>query len=485
MICGKIMRKNNQFNGKNIHKLARIVCTIGPASNHPETLVQMINAGMDLARLNFSHGSNEEHKRTLAHIRAAEEEVGRPIAVLQDLCGPKIRVGKMANGAVELIRGQEVTIQADMIEGNSNVISLNTPQIVDDIQVGEQLLLDDGLLELKVEATVSGKIICRVVHGGILKSHKGVNLPHTNISLPSVTEKDKADLEWGLQNGVDYVALSFVRCAQDVLEIKEYIQNCHSNLKVVAKIEKPEAVASIEEIIKVADAIMIARGDMGVEMPKEQVPWIQRRIIDLCAQQNKPVITATQMLESMTKNSRPTRAEVTDVTVAIMGGTDAVMLSGETAIGIDPVSVVKTMSSIIKETEKHIKDYGYWAAETQQISPTECALINGATHAQAKATMIVDYHARKVVPLSKKDRSKHAILITDSLQIARQSALYHSVIPIILDTSVKFRDIVYTGLQKAKELRLLETGDLVAVIDIEPVADIPYIREGTLSLVRA
>jgi pyruvate kinase len=338
-----------------VNKKAKIVCTIGPASNTSEILGKMILAGMDVARLNFSHGSYEAHEATLLAVREAEKTWEKPIAVLQDLCGPKIRTGPMRDGAIRLLAGEVLVIQAEPVEGTADRISTITPEIIADLKVGDPVLLDDGLLELRVLKEGKDEVHCEVMTGGTLKSSKGINLPQTSLSLPSITEKDWQDLDWGLNHSIDYVALSFVRSAEDIWRIKKYIKAAGKrNLKVVAKIEKPEAVQNIREIIEVADAIMIARGDMGVELPAARVPRIQERIIQLCWEMNTPVITATQMLDSMTTNARPTRAEVTDVSMAIKQGTDAVMLSQETATGIDPVNVVRTMASIICEEERMI-----------------------------------------------------------------------------------------------------------------------------------
>lgn len=311
-----------------MNKMARIVCTVGPSCNTAEILGKMMLAGMDVARLNFSHGSYEQHELNLKAIRQAEENWGRPVAVLQDLCGPKIRTGQMQEGGVQLRAGKHLIIQADDCVGTSERISTILPEIIPDLKIGDPVLVDDGLLELRVIREGRNEVLCEVVSGGLLKSSKGMNLPASNLSLPSITEKDWRDLDWALNHSIDYVALSFVRTAEDILSIKEHIKKSGKrDLRVVAKIEKPEAVNHIREIIEVTDAVMIARGDMGVELPAARVPRIQQEIIRLCWEHNTPVITATQMLDSMTTNSRPTRAEVTDVSMAIKEGTDAVMLS--------------------------------------------------------------------------------------------------------------------------------------------------------------
>ena len=292
-----------------INKKSRIVCTLGPASSSPEILGRMILAGMDVARLNFSHGTYEDHEAVLATLRQAESLWEKPVAVLQDLCGPKIRTGRMKDGGAELLPGKQIVIQAAERDGTAECISTITPEILKDLRKDDPILLDDGLLELRVVEEGEERVVCEVVVGGLLKSGKGINLPATSLSLPSITEKDWRDLDWGLNHSVDYVALSFVRSPEEILSIKEYIRKSGKrDLRVIAKIEKPEAVRDIREIISVSDGIMVARGDMGVELPAARVPRIQQEIIKLCWQNNKPVITATQMLDSMTTFSRPTRA---------------------------------------------------------------------------------------------------------------------------------------------------------------------------------
>ncbi|MDP2105185.1 MAG: pyruvate kinase, partial [Desulfobulbaceae bacterium] len=318
----RILNETSSQSHENLGKMARIVCTIGPSSDTQETINKMIMAGMDVARLNFSHGTYESHEKALNMIRHAESEWMRPIAVLMDLCGPKIRTGTMKGGMIFLTTGESVIIQAESIEGTNQRFSTIVPEILNDLREGDPILLDDGLLELKVEKTGSNEVTCRVVVGGHLKSNKGINLPGTPLSLPCMTDKDRADLDWGLNHSIDYVALSFVRSAEDILELKDLIRKSGKRkLRVVAKIEKPEALKNIDAIIEVSDAIMIARGDLGVELPASRVPWIQKQIIKKCWEQNKPVITATQMLETMTNNARPSRAEVTDVSQAIQEGT--------------------------------------------------------------------------------------------------------------------------------------------------------------------
>jgi len=458
---------NVQIHGfQGVKKKARIVCTIGPASNTPKTLGQMIIAGMDVARLNFSHGSHEQHEATLTAIREAEKFWHKPIAVLQDLCGPKIRTGKMENDQVTLTVGEHIIIQKDDILGTSKRISTITPEIVDDLQQGDPILLDDGLFELKVIEDNQDEVTCEVITGGILKSSKGINLPGTSLSLPSVTKKDWADLDWALDHSVDYVALSFVRTAEEISTIKEYIKKAGKrDLRVIAKIEKPEAVNNIKEIIEVSDGIMIARGDMGVELPAPRVPRIQQEIIRLCWQMNTPVITATQMLDSMTTNSRPTRAEVTDVSTAIGEGTDAVMLSQETATGIDPVNVVRTMATIISEEEHYSTMDAEQLDLLVQENLSNPVLTAVAGFKNSAATMLLDARGSLYPALSKWSRVIPSILVTKSLHVARHATLYKNIAPLIIREDLNRDKTVFRAMELARKIGIIRENDLISVVE--------------------
>jgi pyruvate kinase len=334
---------------------AKIVCTLGPSSDSYEKISSMAKAGMDVARLNFSHGTHDNHEKVIRIIRQVSKEQNKPIAILQDLQGPKIRIQKFAKGYIELKRGKSFILTTREIEGDENIVSVSYKSFSKDVRVGDIVLLDDGLLKLRVNKIKGQDIHCKVLFGGLLSNHKGLNLPGNILSVSALTDKDKNDLKFGLKMDVDFVALSFVQKAEDILQIKRIISRAKKDTPVVAKIEKPQAVDSIEEIIEKTDVIMVARGDLGVEVSAEEVPPIQKRIIALCNKNGKPVITATQMLESMINNPRPTRAEASDVANAILDGTDAVMLSGETAAGKFPVTSVQTMHRIVNLTEKKIK----------------------------------------------------------------------------------------------------------------------------------
>ncbi|MFI5221055.1 MAG: pyruvate kinase [Bacteroidia bacterium] len=340
------MRKH-QFNR------TKIVATIGPATSSHDMLTSIINEGVDVCRLNFSHGSYEDHKKVIENIRQVNKELNSFVSILLDLQGPKLRVGEMQNGKVELITGSVITVTTTEMISTAEKIFVKFPGLPKDVKKGERILLDDGKLSLEVlDSNETDEIKCRVKFGGVLSSKKGFNLPDTKLSIPALTEKDKADLEFGLSQEVDWIGLSFVRKASDILELKKIISRHDWQPRVVAKIEKPEALDNLDEIIEVTDAVMVARGDLGVEMPMEQVPVIQKKIVKKCIDAGKPVIIATQMMESMIVNPSPTRAEVNDIANAVMDGADAVMLSAETSVGTFPILAVRAMKQTIIEAEK-------------------------------------------------------------------------------------------------------------------------------------
>jgi pyruvate kinase len=446
-----------------LNKKARIVCTIGPSCDSPNMLGKMMIAGMDVARLNFSHGNYEQHERNLCAIREAERRWDKPVAVLQDLCGPKIRTGPMINGGIVIVPGDTIRIQAEPIEGTTERISTIMPAILPDLCTGESIFLDDGLLELRVVEPGELEVVCEVVVGGTLKSSKGINLPSSNLSLPSVTKKDWQDLDWALEHSVDYVALSFVRTAEEIQAVKDYIEQSGKRIiKVVAKVERPEAVQNIKDIIDAADAIMIARGDMGVELPVAIVPRIQKKIIHLCWEKNKPVITATQMLDSMTTNSRPTRAEVTDVSTAVAEGTDAVMLSQETATGNDPINVVRTMASIIREEERYkVSTTEFLQKLTEEV--TVISALSGMP--DLVAVLLLDADGQTYPSVSKWNRRVPILLVTKSVHIARQASLYNNIFPLIIREEFGRDEMVKKSISLAKEWGYIWTGNLIGVVE--------------------
>lgn len=336
------------------HQNTKIVATLGPASSSPEMLLELIKAGTNVFRLNFSHGSHEVHQETIDKIMAIKAKYGVPVGILADLQGPKLRVGAMEGDGLAIEEGDILTFVNEKCVGNMERIYMSYQSFAQDVKQGEKVLIDDGKLVLEVvDTNKEDTVKLKVLFGGILSSNKGVNLPDTKISLPSLTEKDLEDLAYILTQPVNWIALSFVRKAQDIKQLKKKIKDANHPAKVIAKVEKPEAVAKIKEIIKATDAVMVARGDLGVEVPMEQLPAIQKMIIKQCVQRGKPVIVATQMMESMITNPSPTRAEITDVANAVLDGADAVMLSGETSVGKHPAKVVESMNKIIEEAEKH------------------------------------------------------------------------------------------------------------------------------------
>jgi len=332
---------------------AKIVCTLGPATSSPERLRQLVAAGMDLARLNLSHGNYADHEAVYAEVRAASNKSGRAVGVLVDLQGPKIRTGRFADGPVTLVNGECFTITVDDILGDGDRVSTTYKGLPGDVKPGDRLLIDDGKVALRAVEVTDTDIVTVVVEGGVVSNNKGINLPGVAVSVPAMSEKDEADLRWALRLRADMVALSFVRDAKDITRVHEIMDEEGVRLPVIAKIEKPQAVANLEEIINAFDGVMVARGDLGVELPFEEVPLVQKRAIEMCRRKAKPVIVATQVLESMIESSRPTRAEASDCANAVLDGADAIMLSGETSIGKWPIEAVAAMARIIESVEEH------------------------------------------------------------------------------------------------------------------------------------
>jgi len=332
---------------------AKIVCTLGPATSTPERLRQLVAAGMDVARLNLSHGNYADHEAVYAEVRAASNESGRAVGVLVDLQGPKIRTGRFADGPVTLVNGERFTITVDDVLGDQERVSTTYKGLPGDVKPGDQLLIDDGKVSLVALEVTETDVVTVVVEGGVVSDNKGINLPGVAVSVPAMSEKDEADLRWALGLGADMVALSFVRDAKDITRVHEIMDEEGVRLPVIAKIEKPQAVANLEEIINAFDGVMVARGDLGVELPFEEVPLVQKRAIEMCRRKAKPVIVATQVLESMIESSRPTRAEASDCANAVLDGADAIMLSGETSVGKWPIEAVSAMARIIESVEEH------------------------------------------------------------------------------------------------------------------------------------
>ncbi|BHH83467.1 pyruvate kinase [Desulforhopalus sp. 52FAK] len=375
----------------------KIVCTIGPASESPEILEEMILGGMNVARLNFSHGSHEEHKAKITNIRRISDSLGKHIAILQDLCGPKIRIGTIPEPGIQLLPDQYITLTSDPVEGSLKRVSVSYKDLPAEVNSGDTLLLADGLIELEVVRASSNEVYCKIVIGGYLTSNKGINLPSGSLNTPSLTQKDLIDLEFGLANDVDFIALSFVRSAQDIYDLKDRIAQKNKTTPVIAKIEKHEAISNIDEIMDACDGIMVARGDLGVEVPLEKIPLIQKKLIKKANSLGKPVIIATQMLRSMVDSPRPTRAEVTDVANGVLDGTDAVMLSEESASGKYPVDAVHYLKRIAETTEQDFPHDRYLQSIPHE-NTSECV-------AQATCVLAERLHADAIITPTRSGRT--------------------------------------------------------------------------------
>jgi pyruvate kinase len=410
----------------------KIIATLGPVSSSPEMIGRLMEAGVDLFRLNFSHGSNDQRKETVRIIRRLSAERGKECGILADLQGPKIRTGRMENGAIQLLNGASLAITTDEVLGRPGLISTIYKALPRDVKPGSRILMDDGLIELRVQSVEGNRVHCTVVEGGILKDLKGINLPGVHVSAPSLSEKDLADVEFCIAEGVDYIALSFVRTADDVEGLKRILFEREIDIPVVAKIEKPEALRNFKGILKVADAVMVARGDLGVEISPEKVPLFQKKIIRACNEAGKPVITATQMLESMISHSRPTRAETSDVANAILDGTDAVMLSGETASGQFPLEAVKTMDKVALDVERYaqLQDvdriHRHSAGIAEAVAEAAC---HAAVTVKAKAIAVMTQSGSTAARISRVRPPLPIIAFTQSTETMRRLALFWGVKP--------------------------------------------------------
>ena len=458
----------------------KIVCTIGPATNSEEQLEQLMRAGMNVARLNFSHGKQDEHALVIERIRAIASRLKLPIAILQDLQGPKIRTGPLQSGEpVKLTDGATFTITTRPVAGNAQLVSTTYQQLPQDVKPGDRILLDDGLMELRVLNANETDVHCMVIHGGLLKEHKGINLPGVAVSAPALTEKDRNDLRFGILHDVDYVALSFVRKPEDVLEAKALIRQLQVEkgdkhivpTPLIAKLEKPEAVARLDDILEVVDGVMVARGDLGVEMPLEKVPIIQKRIIDKCNDLGLPVITATQMLESMITNPRPTRAEVSDVANSVLDGTDAIMLSAETATGAYPIEAVQVMVRIALEIEasNRTANQPHCKRLTQAHAVSHAA--RALTEEASVQSIVVFTRSGTSAHLISKDRPRTPILAyTPSERVYRQLALWWGVWPHCIEMRGTTEDLIALVERRLLDDKLAQRGEHVVIMGGLPVA---------------
>lgn len=455
----------------------KIVCTIGPSSNSMAMLTQLAMNGMNVARLNFSHGTHEDHQKVIKRIREVSNNLELSIPILMDLQGPKIRVGTMKDGGQELADGSYITLTPEDVEGTSTTIPIDYPNLAMDAREGDRILMDDGLLELQIVKNNGEDLTARVVEGGLLKSRKGVNLPGVAISMASLTEKDLDDLKFGLDQGADLVAMSFVRSADDIQEIISHVRAHGSNAGIIAKIEKPEALDEINEIIEETDGIMIARGDLGIEIPSERVPLVQKRIIDRCRMVGKPVITATQMLESMVQNPRATRAESSDVANAVLDGTDAVMLSGETAAGAYPVEAVQAMDRICRSIEQQAPEI-YSSLEYRKPEWEEKQIVESIAHScvsiaenvDAKVIATITHSGNTAKRIAKFRPKVPIVAFTESTLVRRQLNLVWGVESVQLDQIFDTDKSVRVMEKYLKENGMVSTGDRVIIATGMPIA---------------
>jgi len=454
----------------------KIVCTLGPATDREGVLRQMLEAGMNVARFNFSHGSHAEHKGRLDALKALRAELGLPVAAMLDTKGPEVRLKSFAAGSVMLRTGQEFTLTTRDIVGDEQGCSITYADLPGDVKAGDTILLDDGLVRLTVLETTAADVRCRVENDGAMKNNKGVNVPGIRLSMPYMSQRDREDILFGVEQGFDFIAASFVRTADDVREIRRLLDEADSSIQIIAKIENQEGVSNLAEILSVADGIMVARGDMGVEIDFTEIPIIQKDMIAQCVAAGKPVITATQMLDSMMENPRPTRAEITDVANAIYDGTSAIMLSGETAAGKYPVEAVQTMDAIALRTEA-------------DILPGSSRLSIAAATAHAACTTAMDIGADAILTVSQSGATARlvsrfrpgttvvACLLSERVQ--RQMALYWGVVPLLMPYAQNTDQLIEFAIQAAEKAELVKQGDLVVI-----TAGVPVGVSGTTNMIK-
>lgn len=446
---------------------------------------QLMLEGMNVARCNFSHGVYEEHKKRMDMVKKIRKEVKRPVAILLDTKGPEVRVRQFKNGKVTLQEGQLFTLTSEEVEGTEEKVSVTYGRLYEDLEVGMKVLIDDGLIEMKVEKVEKTNIVCRVINGGVVSNNKGINVPDVNLSMPYLSDKDREDILFGIEQDVDFVAASFVQCKEDILQLRRLLdKNGGADIKIISKIENLQGVENIDEIIEVSDGIMIARGDMGVEIPYEEVPVIQKMIIKKVYQVGKQVITATQMLESMIKNPRPTRAEATDIANAVYDGTSAIMLSGETAAGAYPVEAVRTMVRIAERTEQDVDYRKRFFNHDRKANPDVTDAICHAT-----CTTALDLSAKAIVTVTKSGRSARMIAgyrpasniigCTTTEKVCRQINLTWGVTPVLIKEEKDVFDLFHNAIAAAEKMRLLEKGDLTVI-----TSGVPMGISGTTNMIK-
>ncbi len=440
---------------KHLFAKTKIVCTFGPASSSLEVINAMVRAGMDVARINFSHGILAEHLRTFRNLRKAAKISGEPISIILDLQGPKIRIGELKSGSIELKPNHRVTITTSDVRGDEHTLSTTYKHLPQDVKPGHRILLDDGKIELVALSVKGREVLFRVVTGGVLTAHKGINLPGISVSAPSLTEKDKHDLLFAFKHDIDYVALSFVRRAHDITSLREFIIR-HGpksrKIPIIAKIEKAEAIANIDDILKETDAVMVARGDLGVELPAEDVPMLQKMIARKCNELGKPVIIATQMLESMINSPTPTRAEASDVANAVLDGADAVMLSGETSVGKYPIQAIQVMDRIIRKTEDQTVPHDVynpdWIPSTHEYDPLSRSACILANQLQASTIVVLTRSGSSAAHVAKFRPPSRIIAVTDREKIMRRLNLIWGIRGLIVEDLKKDTDRTFKKIQE-------------------------------------
>jgi pyruvate kinase len=459
----------------------KIVCTIGPASDSSEKIQKLLHAGMNVARLNFSHGTHEEHGKRIKTLREEAQNLGKHLGILLDTKGPEIRTGKVPDTGVELINNALFILDTDLTTlGSSERVAITYPKLWKEVIPGTQILLDDGLIGLEVISIEEGKIKTRILNGGLLKSQKGVNVPGVSIQLPAVTQKDREDILFGIQEGVDFIAASFTRRASDIIEVRRILEEKATNIKIIAKIENREGLLNLDSILEVADGLMVARGDLGVEIPVEEVPIHQKDMIRKCHLLGKPVIVATQMLDSMIRQPRPTRAEASDVANAILDGTDAIMLSGETAAGQFPIEAVQMMNKIALQTESHYFDGR--SPRHPHINVAEA--ISHASYTIARdldaTAILTPTHSGLTARMISKYRPKSLIIAaTPFAQVARQLSLQWGVYPLIIQESIETDQLLSIAVNKSLSENYIQTGDVVVI-----TAGVPVGKVGTTNMIK-
>ena len=458
-------------------KKTKIICTMGPQEEDPVLMRKLFEAGMDVARFNFSHGTHEEQLGRIRTLKKVREETKKPVAMLLDTKGPEIRTGILVNHEkVTLEAGNTVTLTAGDFPGTAEHLSITYDKLCEDVKEGSTVLIDDGLIELKVEKVDGKDILCRIINGGVVSERKGINVPGVRTQLPAITEKDVDDILWGISQGFDIIAASFIRDAEGVRQIRKLLRDNGSYMPIYSKIECSEALENIDEIIDESDGIMVARGDLGVEIPNYEVPYWQKLIIEKCNLAYKPVITATQMLESMIHNPRPTRAEVTDVANAIYDGTDAIMLSGETAVGKYPVEAVRLMSQVAENTETHFDAERFilhrTMEESDNISSAVCiASVRTARNVHAKAIIIPTQFGQTARLMSNFRPQMPMIAVTPNSTVQRRMMAYWGITPVLGEQQFASADIVQHAITRAKDMNLIKVGDLVVITAGDPVTN--------------